>query len=284
MNLDMTAIAVPALAASITLLAWTFILLRSAPVSRDRGRLERSGPRDRGNGDGPVMLIIGLAIAGALWVGLQQPLLAAGAMLLWMGGVRIARTRRRVRKENEELQHAVEAVGSAGRALRSGIPLSGVLRMLANESRGQTQRAFREIESRDTLGEDLNSSIQAVLLTSPIPALRAFGLALIQQVESGGNLAEVTDRLARSLVERSRVRRRTRTILAYGRSAAIVLAGTPLLAVPMLSQLLEGYSALLFDSPTGHVLLVISAALIVAGAASIQRITEVDRVATRGAA
>ena len=231
-----------------------------------------------------MMLIIGLAIAGALWIGFQQPLLAAGAMLIWMGGVRIARNRRRVRKENEELQHAAEAVSSAGRALRSGIPLSGVLRILASESRGDTQRAFREIESREALGEDLTSSIQAVLLTSPIPALRAFGLALIQQVGSGGNLAEVTDRLARSLIERSRVRRRTKTILAYGRSAAIVLTITPLLAVPILLQLLEGYRGLLFGSPTGHLLLVIAAALLVIGAASIQRFTEVDRIVKRGAA
>lgn len=284
MKVDMNTIAVPALAASITLLAWTFILLRSAPTASDRARAPQGAPRDRGSGDGPMTLIIGLAIAGALWIGFRQPLLAAGAMLLWMGGVRIFRARRRMRRESEELQHAVEAVGSAGRALRSGIPLSGVLRILASESRGDTQRAFREIESREALGEDLTSSIQAVLLTSPIPALRAFGLALIQQVGSGGNLAEVTDRLARSLVERSRVRRRTKTILAYGRSAAIVLTGTPLLAVPMLSQLLEGYSALLFDTPTGHVLLVIAAALMVVGAASIQRMTEVDRITARGAA
>lgn len=284
MNVDLTVIAVPALAASVTLLAWTFILLRSAPAASDRADLTRIAPRNHGDGNGPMALMVGVAIAGALWLGFQQPLLAAGAMLLWMGGTRIFRTRRRMRQQDEELQHAVEAVGSAGRALRSGIPLSGVLRILASESRGRTQQAFREIESRESLGEDLTSSIEAVLLTSQVPALRAFGLALIQQVGSGGNLAEVTDRLARSLVERSRVRRRTRTILAYGRSAAIVLAFTPLLAVPMLSQMLEGYSELLFESPTGHVLLVIAAALLVAGASSIQRITEVDRIRTRGAA
>lgn len=284
MSVDLTVIAVPALAASITLLAWTFILLRGTSIAADPSRARRTASRDRSGRDGPMMLICGLALAGALWIGFQQPLLAAGAMLLWMGGVRILRNRRRMRQESEELQHAVEAVGSAGRALRSGIPLSGVLRILARESQGETRQAFKEIESREALGEDLASSIEAVLLTSAIPALRAFGLALIQQIGSGGNLAEVTDRLARSLVERSRVRRRTRTILAYGRSAAITLFITPLLAVPVLSHLLEGYWALLFESPSGQVLLVIATGLLVVGAASIQRITEVDRVSTRGAA
>ena len=276
MSIDVAAFTLPALAAAITLLAWTFILLRGGAVSRPH--LAHSASLQRRQDDGPWMLIAGLAVAGVLWIGLDQPVLAAAAMLLWMGGVRIMRTRRRRRADNDELQHAVEAIGTAGRALRSGIPLPGVLRILASEARGQTQQAFREISAREALGEDLASSVQGVLLASPNPALRAFGLALVQQVAAGGNLAEVTDRLARSLVERSRIRRRMRTILAYGRSAAIALVLTPLLAVPMLCQLLDGYYALLFESATGHVLLIVATSMLVAGVAVIQRLTGVDRI------
>lgn len=277
----MTAIAVPALAAAITLLAWTLILLRGGPASPRRPG--RAGDASRGSDDGPWSLIVGLTIAGALWLGLDQPILAAAAMLVWMGAVRIVRTRRRRRADSEELLHAVEAIGTAGRALRSGIPLAGVLRILASESGGETQRAFREIESRGALGEELASSIESVLLTSRIPALRAFGLALIQQVSAGGNLAEVTDRLARALVERSRIRRRMRTILAYGRAAAIALVLTPLLVVPMLCQILDGYAALLLDSPTGHMLLIVAAAMLIVGASSIQRLTGIDEISARRA-
>lgn len=281
MSVDLTAITVPALAAAMTLLAWTFILMRSGSAS-PRG-MERARAAPRAERDRPWTLAIGIAIAGALWLGLDQPVLAAASMLLWTGGVRMMRIRRQRRAEGEELQHAIEAIGTAGRALRSGIPLAGVLRILATDSRGETQRAFREIETRGALGEDLASSIESVLLASPIPALRAFGLALIQQIAAGGNLAEVTDRLARSLVERSRIRRRIRTILAYGRAAAIALALTPLLVVPMLCQMLDGYAALLFGSSTGHVLLIVASSLLVAGAAAIQRLTGVDQLSARRA-
>lgn len=281
MSVDLTAITVPALAAAMTLLAWTFILMRSGSAS-PRG-MERARAAPRAGRDRPWTLAIGIVIAGALWLGLDQPVLAAASMLLWTGGVRMMRIRRQRRAESEELQHAIEAISTAGRALRSGIPLAGVLRILATDSRGETRRAFREIEARGALGEDLASSIESVLLTSPIPALRAFGLALIQQIAAGGNLAEVTDRLARSLVERSRIRRRIRTILAYGRAAAIALALTPLLVVPILCQMLDGYAALLFGSSTGHVLLIVASSLLVAGAAAIQRLTGVDHVSARRA-
>jgi tight adherence protein B len=124
-----------------------------------------------------------------------------------------------------------------------------------------------------------------VLLSSPIPALRAFGLSLIQQISAGGNLAEVTDRLAKSLVERERIRRRIKTILAYGRAAAIVLSLTPLIAVPVLCRLVDGYAALLFNSGTGQILLVTAALMLVVGGVMIQRMTGVDRtLSPRGVA
>ncbi|MBU3728790.1 MAG: hypothetical protein FGM37_06010 [Phycisphaerales bacterium] len=284
MTEQLTTFAIPALAAAVTLLAWSGILLWGSS-SRGRAGSARPGRRiPRAPRPSRLPLAIGLAIAGVLWIGLDQPLLAAGAMAVWMGATSLIRTRRERQVEERELQFAIDAIGTAGRALRSGIPMTGVLGILAEEGRGQTQLAFREIVSREALGEDLASSVRVVLLPSRIPALRAFGLALIQQISAGGNLSDVTDRLAMSLVERARIRRRIRTILAYGRSAAIVLSITPLIAVPVLCQLVDGYSNLLFDSAKGQVLLVMAALMIVVGGVSIQRITGVDTMAsTRGA-
>jgi tight adherence protein B len=282
MTEQLMSFAIPALAAAATLLAWSGVLLWGSAF---RGRAESARPaqrnsRARATPPSRVPMAIGLALAGALWIGLDQPLLAAGAMAVWMGAISLLRTRRERQVEERELQFAIDAIGSAGRALRSGIPMTGVLGILAEEGRGQTQLAFREIVSREALGEDLASSVRAVLLPSRIPALRSFGLALIQQISAGGNLSDVTDRLAMSLVERARVRRRIRTILAYGRSAAIVLSITPLIAVPVLCQLVEGYSNLLFDSAKGQVLLVMAALMIVVGGVSIQRMTGIDTSAS----
>jgi tight adherence protein B len=285
MSPQLAILAVPALAAAVTVLAWSWLLLLRSPSAdaSPRGRSQRrtATPSRRSL----VPLGIGLAIAGFLWMGMNQPFLAAGAMVLWMGAVRLLRTRRDRVSDGTELQCAVEAIGTAGRALRSGIPMTGVLRILADESRGQTRTYFQEIVAREALGEDLASSIRSVLLSSPIPALRAFGLSLIQQISAGGNLAEVTDRLAKSLVERERIRRRIKTILAYGRAAAIVLSLTPLIAVPVLCRLVDGYAALLFNSGTGQILLVTAALMLVVGGVMIQRMTGVDRtLSPRGVA
>lgn len=267
---------VPALAAAMTLVAWAALMMRAGRGGEAVDGRIRSIPNAGGVGRGILPLGIGLAVTGFIWAGLDNPLLAAAFLAVWTGVLRIVRTRQRRRREQEELRYAVDAISTAGRALRAGIPMSGVLRILSVESHGDAQAAFREIVSRDELGEDLVSAVRAVLLANPSPALRAFGLALVQQVSAGGNLGDVTDRLTRSLIERSRVRRRTRTLLTYGRFAAITLSALPLVAVPMLCWLMEDYSKLLLYSPTGHVLLAIAAAMLVTGALLIQRIIGVE--------
>jgi tight adherence protein B len=221
---------------------------------------------------------VGLAIAAVLWGVLDEPLLSSAMLVAWIGVTRLLRVRRARRVEDEELRYAVEAIGTAGRALRSGIPMAGVLRILADETRGTAREAFREVLARESLGEDLASGIRGVLLRSSVPALRAFGLALIQHVSAGGNIADVTDRLAQSLVERTRIRRRTQTILAYGRSASFALALTPLVAVPMLCELVDGYAQLLLDTPTGHALIVSATVLLVLGTVTIQRLSNVEPI------
>lgn len=223
-------------------------------------------------------LLVGVVLAATsgLLTGRAGPAVAAFAISQGLG--MMLRSRRRRQRADQEELHAAEAIGTASRALRAGIPVSGMLQMLADESRGQTRLALRELMQRESLGEELASCIRSVLLTSPLPALRAFGMVLSVQLSAGGNLADATDRLALSLVERSRVRRRARTIVAYSRNAANVLAVTPLLAVPMLTTTVDGYAQVLLDRPEGNMLLAVSAIMLVTGLLLIQRMSRVDRM------
>lgn len=223
-----------------------------------------------------ALLLVGLAFAGVFWIVGERPLLAAAVFAVWNLAVVIIRSRARARRAVEEERNAVESIAGASRALRAGIPLGGMLEILAAESRGEAGRAFREIVRRESLGEDLATAIRRVLLRSPLPALRAFGLAVIVQINAGGNLADTTERLARSLVERGRMRRRARTIVSYSRTAATVLSVLPLVAVPLMAWLVDDYLALLLDRPVGNIILGVSAVLLVAGIASIQRFGRID--------
>ncbi|MFB0985161.1 MAG: type II secretion system F family protein, partial [Phycisphaerales bacterium] len=79
----------------------------------------------------------------------------------------------------------LDAIETAGRVLKAGIPLPGMIDLLAKDASGEAGDAFREIVKRGELGEDLATSIERVLLRSVRPEIRAFGLAVMVQLEVG---------------------------------------------------------------------------------------------------
>lgn len=234
--------------------------------------------RSEAGGSRLPSLMACIALAAMVGWLVQRPGPAIATLVTSMGLLEMLRSRRRQHRAEQEERHAVEAIGSASRALRAGLPLHGMLEMLAHESQGETRVALREVMQREDMGEELDSAIRQVLLRSPLASLRAFGLALVVQLSAGGNLADATDRLALSLVERARVRRRTRAIVAYGRTAAQVLAIAPLVAIPMLASTVEGYSRMLLDQPTGNTLLAVSALMLITGLVAIQRLSRIEKL------
>ena len=219
---------------------------------------------------------LGVAAVLVLWRLTERPALAAALVLLWVGIMWLLRSRAKHRVQMEEESNAIDAIGAASRALRAGIPVSGMLEFLATESRGRSSMAFREVVQRERLGEDMASAIRHVLLASPLTALRAFGLTLLSQLESGGNIADTADRLARALIERRRMHRRARTIMAYTRAAATLLAALPAIVVPLLCYLLDEYAQFMLHTPAGNLMLAACACLLVIGTTLIQRLSRLD--------
>jgi len=266
-NVDWVAPVAAGIAAALTFWLWV-----------RRSQAEAQGASSSWN---PLPLVLGLALGAFVWFGIGRPLLAVAVFAVWQGLALLWRMRARERRAREDERDAVEAIATAGRALRAGIPLPGVLSIVAVEARGRARTAFAEIVQRESLGEDLGTSVRSVLLRSELAALRAFGLAIVAQLAAGGNLADTTDRLSQSLIERARVRRRARAIVAYSRMATQVLVALPILAVVMMSTTVDGYSELLFERTEGNMILGLAAVMLVAGLVLVQRFSRIDSVRER---
>jgi tight adherence protein B len=208
--------------------------------------------------------------------------LAFASFAVVFGAVSVARLRIRARRAEREERDVLEAIGTAAVGLRAGLPLAGVLQILAAESRGEPGRAFREISRRESIGQDFAGAVERVLVGSRLIALRMFGLALLVHSSAGGNLSAASDRIARSLIDRARIRRRSRTILAYGMFAANFLAVAPVLAFLVISLQLEEYADLMLNQPVGHLLMGAAAALVVVGLVTVRRMSSFERIAEGG--
>ena len=268
----------PVLAAAVAFgLFWLF-------ATRRTSRAVPASTAAAGAASPPAARLLRVVLLAAamlvLWTLTDRPALASTLVVLWAGIIWLLRSRAQQRRRMEEESHAIDAIGAASRALRAGIPVNGMLEFLATESRGMAGKAFREVVQRESLGEDMPRVIRQVLLASPLTALRAFGLTLLSQLESGGDIADTADRLVRALIERRRMHRRARTIMAYTRAAATLLAVLPAVVVPLLCYLLDEYAQFMLRTPTGNLMLAACACLLVVGTTLIQRLSRLDTVRT----
>jgi Flp pilus assembly protein TadB len=274
MTIDWQRLAPPLAAAIVAAVVW-----RRAATAADRPK-STPGTSSAGNPLAALPLVAGAAAGLWLWRSLGKPWLAFAAFAFGYGMTTLWRAVERQRAEAAAETEAFVAIGAANRALRAGLPLLEVLATAAGEAAGEARAALREILHRERLGDDLAAAVRKVMRTVRQPELRAFGMALAVNQEVGGNLVATSERLTRALVDRSRTRRRARTIVAYSRTAALALAVLPFVAVTMLARLLPGYLDFLLGTNGGNAMVAIASALLVLGLRSIQRMAQVDAAPT----
>lgn len=135
----------------------------------------------------------------------------------------------REKKTNARFEEQLpEALDLLARALRSGHALSSGLEMIAQEMpdpiKSEFQATVDEIKLGLTFGEALNNLCGRM----PSTDLKFFAISILIQKETGGNAAEILDRISTLLRERVRFRGEVKTLTAEGR-----LSGNILLAIPL---------------------------------------------------
>ena len=145
----------------------------------------------------------------------------AAGLPIWF--VRFKATQR-IRKFEEQFPEAIDLIS---RALRAGHAFSTALSMAADESPQPVREEFRRLHDEQNFGRPLPDAMRDFARRIPVLDAKFFVTAVLTQRESGGNLSEVLDNLARVIRERFRVKRQIRVISAHGRMTAGVLISLP---------------------------------------------------------
>lgn len=215
------------------------------------------------------------SFGGIVWYLTHEAIFATIAFGSGFAVATLLRRSGRRRSEVEEGRNALAAIETATRVLRAGIPMAGMLDVLARDAKGDAGAAFREILRREELGETLADAIRSSLLRSHLAELRAFGMALLVHVDVGGNLVDICDRLGKTILERGRIQRRAEAIVTYGRIAGGVLALAPFVLVPVIGASIDDYFDLLFYRTVGNVMLVAALLMIIVGIFLLQRMMQI---------
>jgi tight adherence protein B len=168
-----------------------------------------------------------------------------------------------------------EAIDMLVSALRAGHSLMTAIGFMGQESRDPLGGEFRKCFEEQNYGVDLRTALVNLGARMAVQDLLIFNAAVLIQKESGGNLAEVLEKVARTARERFRLRKQVQVHTAQGRMTGWILSMLPVvLGFGMWLVHPEGIS-LLWTHPTGQKLLYTAIVMNVLGALTIRKIVRI---------
>jgi len=180
---------------------------------------------------------------------------------------------KRLRKFEEQFPEAVDLIA---RSMRAGHAFATGLKMAADELPPPAGIEFKKLYERQNYGAQLTDSLKAFADRIPSLDARFFVTAVLTQRETGGNLAEVLDRLGAVMRERFKIRRDVRAKSAHGRLTAYILAAMPPTMAVVLMIANPAQFKVMFTDPLGIRMLEGALALQVAGVLIVRKIVDID--------
>jgi tight adherence protein B len=201
--------------------------------------------------------------------GIYPALLASAAVLMAFSGY--AKFRRDRVTTTFEKQFA-EALGLVARSLRAGQPMLAGFRICADQSPEPVRHVFTEICQQQTLGLGLEESLRRIGEKYSSDDVQLFVTAVVIQMRSGGNLADLMDRLAYIIRERMRLGRRVKVLTAQTQMSKRILIGLPFAVFVVINLLNPDYMEPLYTTPVGRMLLLVGAGSMLLGMYVMRRL------------
>lgn len=140
-------------------------------------------------------------------------------------------------------------------SLRAGYSMLQGVEALGEQTVDPMRREIRKVLAESRLGRPIEDALGDVADRMRSKDFRWAVVAIRIQREVGGNLAEVLNTVAETMVERDRLRREVRALTAEGRISAIVMGLLPFGLALMLLAASPGYLDPLFETGTGKLML-----------------------------
>ena len=223
-----------------------------------------------------LSLAIGATALVVSWVYFRAPLIAIGTALLATYSPFMKISIDRVRRMHAFEEQLPDAIDTMKRALKAGHPLGATLKLVADEMddpvAGEFELTFGEIN----YGNDVRRAMLGLLSRVPSVTVMALVTSILVQKETGGNLAEILEKISAVIRGRFRFQRKVQTYSAEGRMSAWVLAMVPLTLFAGLWLTQPDYLPVLLEDPRGQKMVVYGVVSGVVGIFWIRKILRIE--------
>lgn len=197
-----------------------------------------------------VLTLIGFVSGQKLWV--TGLLFMIGGLGLPNWFVNMARKRRQ-KKFVDEFSNAIDIIV---RGVKSGLPVNECLKIIARESPKPVSEEFHQLTEGIRIGLSLEQSLNRMYERMPLQEVNFFGIVLMIQQKTGGNLAEALGNLANVLRSRKLMEGKIKALSAEAKASAMIIGSLPFLVMSAVKVASPDYLEPLFSTKTGNLILI----------------------------
>jgi tight adherence protein B len=146
--------------------------------------------------------------------------------------------KRRVAKFNSNFPDAIELMV---RGLRSGLPITETLGIVAGEIPGPVGIEFRMVSDKMKIGRTMEAALQDTADRLGTPEFQFFVITLAIQRETGGNLAETLSNLADVLRKRAQMKLKIRAMSSESKASAYIVGSLPFVVFTLVWMINPAY-------------------------------------------
>ena len=200
-----------------------------------------------GLGAGATLLcsVAGISLAIAPLLGVMF----CGLPFMWL----VFRRKRRLAKFGSQLPEGLELIA---RALRAGHSLAAGFHLVAQEGSDPIAEEFGRVFEEQNLGIPFEEALLNLTERIPNLDLKFFVTAIILQRQTGGDLAEILDKIGRLIRERFKIWGQVQALTGEGRLSGIVLLALPPVLFVTVYRMNPEYIGLLFTDELGKKMLI----------------------------
>lgn len=168
-----------------------------------------------------------------------------------------------------------EAMELVARALRAGHSLAAGMHVVAEEMPAPISKEFGRVYEEQNLGIQLDDALKNMCERVPNLDLKFFVTSVAIQRQTGGDLAEILDRIGYVIRERFKILGQVKALSAEGRLSGVVLIALPIGLFFLMLVMKPDYIELLWKDTIGIKMSIGALVLMILGAIVIKKIVDI---------
>ena len=219
-----------------------------------------------------ITILVGSVIPGVAGLNPVFGIISAASVgllpIMWLSMKR----KWRMKSFAKQLPDALELIA---RALRAGHSLAAGFNLVADEMTAPIGKEFKKVFEEQNLGIPMDEALTNMTMRVPNLDLKFFATAVVLQRQTGGDLAEILDKIGYIIRERFKIWGQVQALTGEGQLSGVVLLALPPVLFVAVYKLNPEYVMPLFYDPMGRKMLFFGVVMQLLGAFAIRKIVNI---------